>query len=264
MLSLKLIAAAIVRDFLVVEDRESLFHARPFRRRIRGENVKTVIYLPRVRYSKPVPTRLHIEEDTRVRARHEVAPHLRRAAKASPEQRFLAQRYGMTLPKGYTFVRAHQRGTEAESARLRLYRSRSASRMIFDEIERAPQGARPAWFDFEKDCARLLRSRGVRVVHQAANGRGDGGVDLFAINDTGDSWLVQCKCWAPDRPVGPDVIRELHGAIRLAEAGAERKSRGILITTSTFTSGAVASASELGIELIDGKTFAKQLKALPH
>ena len=50
-LSLKLIAAAIVRDFIVVEERESLFTCRPMRRRLRGRDVRTVIYLPRVRYT---------------------------------------------------------------------------------------------------------------------------------------------------------------------------------------------------------------------
>jgi hypothetical protein len=49
--TLKLIAAAIVRDFLVVEERESLFTARRMRRAVNGRPVRTVIYLPRVRYS---------------------------------------------------------------------------------------------------------------------------------------------------------------------------------------------------------------------
>jgi hypothetical protein len=49
--ALKVIAAAIVRDFLVVEERESLFSSRNIRKRVRGHDVRSVIYLPRVRYT---------------------------------------------------------------------------------------------------------------------------------------------------------------------------------------------------------------------
>lgn len=258
-LSLKLIAAAVVRDFLVVEERESLFGTRPFRRRIRGRDIKTVIYLPRVRYSTPHVGREGLAELHSSRARHSVAPHLRRAGTASAAQRFLAQRYGMQVPEGFTFVRPHERGTIDEAARITVYRSRSASRMIFDEVAAAPAGARPAWFDFEKDCLRLLKQRGLRVIHQAANRDGDGGVDLYAIDQDDHSWIVQCKCWAQHRSVGPEIIRELHGAIALADKGASTTSRGILITTSRFTSGAIANAERLGFELIDGEHFARLL-----
>ena len=258
--SLKLIAAAIVRDFIVVEDRESLFTARPMRRRIRGRDVRTVIYLPRVRYTTPNPERMALDDAATHRSRHQVVPHLRRVGQASAAQRFLAQRYGMHVPEGFTFVRPHERGSTTEEVRVRVYRSRSASRMIFEEVSTAPEGARPAWFEFEKDCARLLSTRGMRVVHQAAHRDGDGGVDLFAVDADGQSWVVQCKCWSFHRTVGPDVVRELEGAIRLADKGAGSPSRGMLVTTSTFTSGAVSAASTLGFELIDGRRFENLLK----
>ena len=254
---LKLIAAAIVRDFLVVEERDSLFATRSMRRRIRGRDVRTVIYLPRVRYTTPDPERMALDDEGYRRARHQVAPHLRKAGQASAAQRFLAQRYGMPLPEGFTFVRPHERGTSAEGVRVRVYRSRSASRMIFNEVAKAPEGNRPAWFDFEKDCALLLAARCMRVIHQAAQRDGDGGVDLFAVDADGQSWVVQCKCWSSHRAVGPEVIRELEGAIRLADKGADGSSHGMIVTTSTFSSGAVVAASTLGFELIDGNRFMK-------
>lgn len=250
--TLKLIAAAIVRDFLVVEERESLFSTRAFRRRIRGRDVRTVIYLPRVRYTHPHPDRMELDEIPLVRGRHHVAPHLRRAKTASAAQRFLAQRYGVHVPQGFTFVRPHERGIAGDDARIRIYRSRSASRMIFDAIDTPPVGSRPAWFDFEKDCARLLANRGMRVEHQAARRDGDGGVDLYAVDATHQTWLVQCKCWAAHRPVGPDVIRELEGAIHLADSGTTSTSKGMVITTSTFTAGAITAAAALNFELVDG------------
>jgi hypothetical protein len=263
--SLELIAAAIVRDFLVVEDRESIFTSRPLRRRIAGRNVSTLIYLPRVRYSAPFAA-THAQEEVQtapqVRARHPVAHHLRKAGSASAAQRFLAQRYGIHVPQGFTFVRPHERGNEAHPERVRTYRSRSASRMLFQEIAVAPVGSRPAWFDFERDCARLLTSRGMRVIHQAAQRDGDGGVDLFAVDADENPWVVQCKCWSPARPVGPDVVRELVGAIASADRGSDRQSRGMILTTSRFTSGAASEAIKLGFTIVDGAALAAQLRSM--
>jgi hypothetical protein len=263
--SLKLIAAAIVRDVLVVEERETLFTSRSFRLRAGSRDVRSIIYLPRVRYScarvEGQDEAPEGEEGARQRARHTVAPHLRRAGEASAAQRFLAQRYGFFLPRGFTFVRPHERGRGAELERIRLYRSRSASRMIFEVIETAPEGTRPAWFDFEKDCARLLKQRGMEVIHQAVNRDGDSGVDLYAMDAEGGSWVVQCKCWAPHRKVSPHVVRELKGAIDLADAGSEKHSRGMIITTSTFSEEARGTAGHFGFELIDGPALARLLRA---
>ena len=64
--------------------------------------------------------------------------------------------------------------------------------MLFEEVAMAQVGSRPVWFEFEKSCARLLRARGMTVVHQAAQRDGDGGVDLFATEADGSSWVVQC------------------------------------------------------------------------
>jgi len=260
--SLELIGAAIVRDFLVVEERERIFASRSMRRRIGGREIRTIIYLPRVRYSTPHPERLSEGPGTPY-ARHSVEPHLRRAKKASAAQRFLAQRYGMSLPEGFTFVRAHERGVGAVAEKVRVYRSRSASQMIFDALDRAPEGTRPAWFEFEKDCARLLRRRGMTVIHQAANRDGDGGVDLYAVDGNGLAWVVQCKCWAAHRPVGPDIVRELAGTMRVADSGNERASNGLILTTSTFTQGARELAATLHIDLMDGVALGEELRSEP-
>lgn len=256
-LSLQLIAAAIIRDFLVVEERESLFGTRTTTRRSRGRDLTTVVYLPRVRYSRPNLRQATQHAHESGRAPHAVTQHLHRAATTSATQRFLAQRYGMHLPEGFTFVRPHTRGAMAEAERVRVYRSRSASRMIYEEVSTAPEGARPAWFEFERDCMQLLRERGLRVIHQAASRDGDGGVDLYAVDESGQSWIVQCKCWAAHRSVGPEIVRELHGAIAFADRGSSGTSKGIVITTSRFTSGAAEVGREFGFELIDGQQFAQ-------
>ena len=84
------------------------------------------------------------------------------------------------------------------------------------------------------------------VIHQAASRDGDGGVDLYAVDESGQSWIVQCKCWAAHRSVGPEIVRELHGAIAFADRGSSGTSKGIVITTSRFTSGAAEVGREFG------------------
>ena len=74
----------------------------------------------------------------------------------------------MRIPKGFTFVKARARGGMGEEQRMRIYRSRSASKMPYEEVATTLAGNHPAWFDFEKDCARLLAACGMKVIHQAA------------------------------------------------------------------------------------------------
>ena len=251
-LSIQLIAAAIVRDFLVVEERESVFSSRPLRKTVAGRKLNTIVYLPRVRYDQLNGREKYGDPDANlIRPKHSVTHHLRRVGKASNEQRFLAQKYGISLPSGFTFVRPHERGAELHNENIKIYRSRSASRMIFQEVAIAPNGSRPHWFDFEKQCITILKSEGMRVVHQAAQRDGDGGVDLFAVDQEGTSWVVQCKCWAPHRSVGPDVVRELIGAIYLADIGADSASKGMIITTSTLTAGARKDALNCGFRILE-------------
>jgi hypothetical protein len=253
--SLQLIAAAIVRDFLVVEDRESLFSTKEYRSRSSGKQkkVQTIIYLPRVRYGHVRSDRPAVDGmPVQTRAKHKVSSHIRRADNASATQRFLAQRYGLSLPQGFTFVRPHERGVGGLAERLKVYRSRSASQMIFEEISTAPFGSRPAWFDFEKACARYLQEQGKSVIHQSANRDGDGGVDLFAVDQDGQSWVVQCKCWSLHRPVGPDVIRELVGAIWKADRDGTSRSRGMIMTSSRLTPGAAREAAEANFLIVEG------------
>ncbi|MBU1723414.1 MAG: restriction endonuclease, partial [Gammaproteobacteria bacterium] len=64
----------------------------------------------------------------------------------------------------------------------------------------------------------------------------DGGKDIYAARkDHLGSFLyvVECKKYAPDNPVGVGLIRQLNGVVQ-----AERATAGILATTSFFTKGA--------------------------
>ena len=263
MISVKLIAAAVIRDFLVVEDRSKIFSERKILRGTgRLKSRTSIIYLPRVKYSSPCLTKANQSMPHPRSSSHHVVGHARRVSNPSASQRFLAQRYGFSLPLGFTFVRPHVRGTIVDDSQVRIYRSRSASRMIFSEIISPPSETIPRWFEFERDCARFLRRRNLNVIHQSAERNVDGGVDLFAESSSGQTYIVQCKCWATHRRVGPEVMRELEGAIRYADMGTSGESKGIVITTSCFTSGAIEVGRALGYELIDGETFSALTSAI--
>lgn len=104
--------------------------------------------------------------------------------------------------------------------------------------------------DFETVIARLLQSMGFHTeVTQAS---GDGGIDIVATLDRpliGGRYLIQCKRFSPDKLVGAATVRDFYGALSADSAAV----KGILITTSAFTSQARAFARDLPIELIDGQ-----------
>ena len=81
---------------------------------------------------------------------------------------------------------------------------------------------------------------------------GDGGVDgLIQQDKLGfERIYLQAKRWQGS--VGPSVIREFASSLRLRGA-----SKGVIITTSTFTDVAVAEAERLGVVLVHGETLAE-------
>jgi restriction system protein len=65
---------------------------------------------------------------------------------------------------------------------------------------------------------------------------------------------MQAKKWAPERNVGPREIREFLGALQDVEA-----SKGIFITTSSFSSDARELARRRRIVLMDGLELATHM-----
>jgi len=100
--------------------------------------------------------------------------------------------------------------------------------------------------EFEGLITRLLEHMGFRAGMTKASG--DGGIDIVATLDQpliGGRYLIQCKRYAPDSPVGAATVREFCGALT-----ADRRAvKGILITTSGFTAQATEFARGLPIEL---------------
>lgn len=89
---------------------------------------------------------------------------------------------------------------------------------------------------FEESVAELLARSGMEV--RLTPYTKDGGRDIIATptGAIGDFlYLVECKHYRPDFPVGISLVCELYGIVEM-----ERATAGILFTTSRFTSSAQA------------------------
>lgn len=109
---------------------------------------------------------------------------------------------------------------------------------------------------FETVVVAFLQARGYRDV-QRVGGSGDLGVDIVCRDEAGSVVAVQCKRYAPDRPIGSPAIQVFFGMVVR-----RRAERGIFVTTSRYTSGARKLAQELDIELIDGAVLERHYSAI--
>ena len=95
----------------------------------------------------------------------------------------------------------------------------------------------------------------VDATAEAIGRSGDDGVDGVIDQDALglDRVYLQAKRYAPGNPVGPNAIRDFFGSLDIAKA-----TKGVFITTSTFTKSAYDTVSRLGkrIVLIDGDQLA--------
>ena len=113
--------------------------------------------------------------------------------------------------------------------------------------------------DFERVIAEYYKSLGWQVELTPATR--DGGRDLVIvkIDEAGRRMcLVECKRYAPDKPVRVAVIRSLYGVVEMENATA-----GIVITTSRFTAPAQEMQRSLAsrLTLYDYTALVSMLKA---
>ncbi len=259
--ALKLLVAAVIRDFWVVEHREAIFEQRNVQRLSHGtkkDSGPRIVYLPRVKYEcreNPNVASCANELDSMDRRSHLVAGHVRKSRNPSKHQIALAERYGFSLPEGYTFVRPHERGNGNRDV---IYRSRSALRSLYTVTDTQGSTGEVKWFRFERDVQALMQALGFTVEHVAASRRGDNGVDVYAtkgVDLDAVRWVIQCKCWSSKRKVSPSVVRELSGTLTRYSSG----TRGMIVTTSGFTRGAEEAAADHEIRLMDGEEFARRV-----
>lgn len=108
---------------------------------------------------------------------------------------------------------------------------------IIADIAREPE--KMHWLspnEFERLIAELLSRRGLRV--RLTPKTRDGGCDILAFLETpvGEHlYLVECKRYAPIRPVGVSFVRNLYGVVEESRATA-----GLLVASSRFTRGAIS------------------------
>lgn len=111
-----------------------------------------------------------------------------------------------------------------------------------------------SWRDFEQLLAEAFRRQSYSVERSGGDGP-DGGVDL-RLQRGGELVLVQCKQWLSWN-VGVKVVRELHGIV-----AAENATRGILVTSGSFTADAIAFARNVPLTLIDGAELASLIASV--
>lgn len=106
--------------------------------------------------------------------------------------------------------------------------------------------------EFEKMTAELLADMGFSSIVLTPYS-GDGGRDIVAtrhVNGVPVIMAFECKRYAEDNKIGPSILRALLGTISTGET---RANVGVLVTTSTFTSGSTNLI--LSEVMLDGKDF---------
>jgi restriction system protein len=131
--------------------------------------------------------------------------------------------------------------------------NRELARDLLDQL-----WAKEAAF-FEHVVVRLLVRMGyggsITDAGKAVGRSGDGGIDGIIKQDRLglDNVYVQAKRYAVDRTVGAGEVRNLAGALQMRKA-----TKGVLITTGSFTKDAVDTARQIGtIVLVDGEQLAQ-------
>jgi len=245
---LVVMAAAALRDFWVVEDRDRVLGPPRIAHTMGTQrNERRIVYLPRIRYvgGRNLSEKAERAAHMKARAAHWRSEHYRKLPaghRPTRRQIAVAEAFERSPPEGCTWVRgASVAGAEVE----KIYRSRSISEVLFDVVpSKAKALSGLSWFEFELHCTRWLRSVGFDEVARTSI---DKGVDITAFEKGSQPsmWVIQCKHWT--KKVGPDVVRELEGARVLRNA-----DRAMLIVSSAFTPAAIETATQLRIDLIDG------------
>ncbi|MGC3993057.1 MAG: restriction endonuclease [Propionicimonas sp.] len=99
------------------------------------------------------------------------------------------------------------------------------------------------WRQFEDLVGSAYRLQGYAVLPTSPGA--DGGIDLILTRGS-ERIFVQCKHWK-EWQVGAPVIRELFGLV-----AANRATRGIVVTSGTFSREAIEFGRQTGTELLDG------------
>ncbi|WP_432753035.1 restriction endonuclease [Streptomyces sp. JL2001] len=114
------------------------------------------------------------------------------------------------------------------------------------------------WREFEHHVAVLLRRDGCTdiIVH---GGPGDRGVDITGQTANGRRLVVQCKSFAPYRPVWSGELQKFLGASFVQH----RADLALFVATTAFTPDARAIAEEHGVTVVDRAALEKWSAGVP-
>jgi restriction endonuclease Mrr len=113
-----------------------------------------------------------------------------------------------------------------------------------------------SWEDFERFCCKFLSQepRFTRVRRRRHNG----GIDYYGTYIISETHRIpfagQAKKYGINRKIGPNIVRELAGAMR-----AGRWAFGVIMATCGFTKGARKTGRKNNIDLIDGEQISFRL-----
>lgn len=133
---------------------------------------------------------------------------------------------------------------------------------ILSYVQRHPEAlyiTRPR--ALEEICCSIFRNHGFSA--ELTPGTKDGGYDIIAVTHhelTGSEvYLVECKRYAPGHKVTVGIVRGLYGIVCSEDA-----TKGIIITTSSFTRGAreFAEKHSARLSLFDFQALKDWLKGL--
>lgn len=108
--------------------------------------------------------------------------------------------------------------------------------------------------EFEETVARMMRGQGFRNVRRVG-GAGDLTADVVASDRAGRTVVVQCKRYAPGKPVGSKEVQTFIGMQRIHH----QADYGVYVTTSTYTRPARELAARHDVTLVDGADLAAVL-----
>ena len=151
-------------------------------------------------------------------------------------------------------LRQAERRRSEEMRLMRIENDAHNQEVMYLQRHAAPHlmlGLHPV--EFERFVLRYFRLLGFDA--QETKATGDGGIDGVLRRD-GRLFVIQCKRYAGNS-IGEPPIRDLLGAVTKVRAAG-----GIFITTSEFTSAAMAFAEGTCIELIDGEALATRIRGL--
>jgi restriction system protein len=110
--------------------------------------------------------------------------------------------------------------------------------------------------EFEHFVCKLLSTYEYLHDVKRVGGSGDLAVDLAARDRDGNLIIIQCKRYMPGNKVGSNEIQKFIGMMYVHH----QASKGIFITTSTYTQPALALAEKHDIFLINGERLVDIVK----